>query len=73
MHQDKFLCIQTSCKTLNGIKRSSFIDTCVIGEFNEPLRNQSGKVLIHLSVKCIASNEFIVSSECLKEIIVGLC
>ena len=66
-------CIQTSCKTLNGIKRSSFIDTCVIGEFNEPLRNQSGKYsYTWVFVKCIAFNEFIVSSECLKEIIVGL-
>jgi hypothetical protein len=64
MRQDKFFCIQTSCKTLNGIKRSSFIDTCMIGEFVEPLRNQSGKYSYTWVVKCIASNEFIVSSEC---------
>ena len=53
-------CIQTSCKTLNGIKRSSSIDTCVIGEFNEPLRNQSGKYSYTcVFVKCIAFNEFL--------------
>ena len=54
-----FFCIQTSCKTLNGIKRSSFIDTCVIGEFIEPLRNQSGKYsYTWVFAKCIAFNEF---------------
>ncbi len=30
-------------KLWNGIKRSRFSDTYVIGEFFEPMRNQSGK------------------------------
>ena len=62
-----FSCIQTGCKTLNGIKRSRFIDTCVIGEFIEPLRNQSGKYsYTWVFVKCIAFNEFYLF-ECLRD------
>ncbi len=55
-----FFCIWTSCKTWNGIKRSSFIDTYVIGEFIKPLRNQSGKYsYTWVFVKCRAFNEFL--------------